>query len=234
MTTQAAAAAAASTCALCDGSGWKPILQEAGAARRVIRCGCWTNRQRLAAFGVPSYFADAHLENFRARPGNTVAIAAAREWLEKDSGDLYLFGEVGVGKTRLACSLLNDRFTAGARTATFVRVPYLMLLQLQGIDDPAKKAEANGILDRCLEAEVLCLDDVAGAENASDFSRRVMVTLYDQRLDRGLRTIWTSNLSLRALAQFYGDDRLPSRIAGACGEVIEIGGDDFRTSGNRF
>jgi len=216
----------------CDGDGWTRVSE--ANVTRVKRCQCWLERQQQAAAGVPKYFEDARMENYRERSGNSIAIAAAREWLAGKRGDLFLFGGVGSGKTRLACSLLNERFHTGDRGAYFVRVPFLMLLQLQGIDDPAKKAEANGILDRCLAADPLCLDDIAGAENASDFSRRVMVTLYDQRLDRGLRTVWTSNVNLRGLEEYYGDDRLPSRMAGAVGETIELTCDDFRVGGDRY
>lgn len=219
-------------CVECGGSGWHRLTDPHNPkVSRVQRCACRT-APRTAA-GVPAGFVDARLDNYSERPGNSTAIAAAREWLEGKRSDLYLYGGVGSGKTRLACSLLNERAATGARGAYFCRVPYLMLLQLQGIDDSGKKATANGILDRCLEADPLCLDDVAGAENASDFSRRVMVTLYDQRLDRGLRTIWTSNLSLGELLTFYGDDRLPSRIAGAVGDTIEITSDDLRLGGAR-
>jgi DNA replication protein DnaC len=218
----------------CDGSGWM-VVEEPGQPRRVKRCGCWLAQHQRAAAGVPEYFTDSRLTNFRSRPGNATAIERATAWIKADAGDLYLCGGTGVGKTRLACALLNERFAQLVRTARFVRVPYLMLLQLQGFDDSVKKAEANALLDQCIEAEVLCLDDVAGAEKASDFSRGVMVTMYDQRLDRGLRTIWTSNVNLRGLSTFFNDERLASRIAGACGaEVIEIGGDDYRLEGTRY
>lgn len=216
----------------CPGNGWKAIQD--GNVSRVTRCECWLQKTQKCAAQVPDYFADARLANYRERQGNKHAIAAARAWGKATTGDLYLHGGVGTGKTRLACSLLNERFLDGDRSAYFCRVPFLMLLQLQGIDDPEKKGEANRMLDRCLEAAALVLDDVAGAENASDFSRRTMVTLYDQRLDRGRRTIWTSNLSLGDLTAFYGDARLPSRIAGACAEVLELGGSDFRLEGTRY
>lgn len=217
----------------CDGSGWLPVMDN--GQRRVTRCRCFLARQQRAAAGVPTYFEDSRVANFLARPGNGVAIEAAHAWLKADGGDLYFTGGTGVGKTRLACALLNESFAAGHKSALFVRVPYLMLLQLQGMDDAGKKAEANRLLDTCFEARVLCLDDIAGAEKASDFSRGVMVTLYDQRLDRGYRTIWTSNVTLGGLAKFFGDERLASRIAKECGgEVIEITGEDFRVQGTRF
>jgi DNA replication protein DnaC len=221
-------ATAAPVCERCDGSGWKSI--EVNGVSRATRCDCWVRKQRNWAEGVPFTFQAARLGNYREWPGNAPALKAAYEWLSHKRSDLFLVGGVGVGKTRLACTLLNEAFDAGEVNGLFVRVPYLMLLQLQGMDDGEKRADANALIDRCLEADPLCLDDIAGAEAASDFSRRVMVTLYDQRVDRGKRTIWTSNLRLSELATFYGDERLASRIAGQAREVTEICGDDQRLS----
>jgi DNA replication protein DnaC len=215
----------------CDGSGWLRVVT--GNVERTVRCDCFRAKRSKFADGVPVGFDAARLENYRDRQGNALALAAAREWLEGKRSDLYLWGGVGSGKTRLACSLLNEAHARG-QGAYFVRVPFLMLLQLQGMDDPEKKAEANAILDKCMKADPIVLDDIAGAENASDFSRRVIVTLYDQRIDHGLRTIWTSNVNLQGLMTYYGDDRLPSRIAGAVGETIELTCEDFRLEGNRY
>jgi hypothetical protein len=70
------------------------------------------------------------------------------------------------------------------------------------------------------------LDDL-GVEKASDYSGRTLSTIYEERSDRGLRTIWTTNLGLApdpkdrskpsrppTLSEFFNDDRLTSRLAG--------------------
>jgi DNA replication protein DnaC len=77
--------------------------------------------------------------------------------------------------------------------------------------------------------DLLVLDDV-GADNGSDFTRRELVTLYNARLATGRRTIWTSNLDLDRLAEFYRDDRLTSRIAGAA-QIVLLESDDYRARG---
>ena len=51
--------------------------------------------------------------------------------------------------------------------------------------------------------------------------------LYEYRMDHGKRTIWTSNLTLAELEEFFGDERLSSRIAGN-GDVVSVGGVDMR------
>jgi hypothetical protein len=53
--------------------------------------------------------------------------------------------------------------------------------------------------------------------------------VYEQRIAHERRMIWTSNVALRKL-EFYGDERLISRIIGQCREVIEISGEDQRVA----
>lgn len=213
-------------CELCGDTGWQPI--DVDGVSRVRPCDCWLRAHtRTCADGVPVPFATARFANYELRQNNAHAIKAAREFLEGARQGLYLCGPTGTGKTRLASSLLNDAYDRGARGAMFVDVKYLIFLQLQGIQDAAKKVEANALTDRCIAAELLCFDDVAGGEKGSDHSRSVLLTVYDQRINAG-RSIWTSNLDLATLAAFLGDDRLPSRIAGEAGEPIELSGADQR------
>lgn len=220
---------AAVGCGVCEESpGWKRVTEGDGSSR-LTRCDCWIDARPTAAEGVPLEFRTARLQTFKERPGNREARKAADAWLKAETGDLYLSGGTGTGKTRLACSLLNEIFHR-TRTGLFVRVPKLLLdLQLgfrADADDASRESEA-AYLERLYAVPVLVLDDV-GVEKGSDFTRRTLQTLYDERGDRGHRTIWTSNLDLEQLAGFLDDDRLSSRIAGRA-SIVALGGDDWRT-----
>lgn len=203
----------------CDGTGWKPVVID--NVRRVQRCACWQEKQRKFAEGVPLEFRDATLETYTETPANYHALKLARKWIEQPESDLYVFGPVGSGKSRLAASLLNEHF-ARTRTGFFARVP-MLLLRLQPGD-----AEQAELFWRCAEVPLLVLDDLgAERETATDFTRRTLLMLYEERGDRGLRTIWTSNKSLGEIGDFMQDERLVSRIAGRS-EVIELAGTDWR------
>jgi DNA replication protein DnaC len=234
----------AAACDVCHGGGWETVLENrlfevpgpGGHPIKVERqveavrpCAC---RQPQASepgsvFELPADFRDARLANYTPRLENAHALVAAREFDSGARGCLYLHGPTGRGKSRLAATLLNEAAARGISGA-FVRIPWLMLLRQLGIDDVGKQAEANTLLDRALHASIVALDDVAGGEKGSDFTRGLMVTVLDHRFDRGLPTLITSNLGLQELSEFYGDTRIPSRIAGACGETIELGGVDAR------
>jgi DNA replication protein DnaC len=242
------AAATAPKCGECDDSRWKLIEQDGRrVAVRCPSCSQATTGTRNHADNVPIDYQAARFANYHVTPANRVARAAGEHWLselntnraddalphEVASGrDLMFVGGTGTGKTRLCVTLLNEAHARGHRRALFVHAPTLIQMQLEAINDGDRKPQANAWLERCRCAEPLGLDDVAGAEAGSDFSRRLLLVLYERRISAGLHTIWTSNLQLDQLAEFYGDDRLPSRWAEHA-QVLEVAGSDWRVQPQR-
>lgn len=174
------------------------------------------------AQGVPKEFHAARLSNFDVDPGNHTALARAKAFLE-GTRDLYLSGGVGAGKTRLACSIVNES-VCQRRGGTFERVP-ILLYRLQPGGD---RDEIASLEHAVLTSPLLVLDDV-GAERdvATDYTRRTLLMIYEERGDRGLRTIWTSNKNLDELAAMQDDDRLVSRIGGRA-DVVRLSTPDQR------
>jgi DNA replication protein DnaC len=165
----------------------------------------------VVADGVPYEFHSASLDNYREDDGNRTALAKARAFTES-SRDLYLTGGVGAGKTRLACSILNDHVRR-RRTGYFARVPW-MLHELQ----PGR--DSTELELRLVTTSLLVFDDIAAErDQATDYTRRTLLMLYEQRHDRGLRTIFTSNKTLQELQDMQDDERLASRIAGRADAV---------------
>jgi len=214
-------------CAACEDTRWERVARDDGY-RMVRRCTkCRGVNASADCRDCPGPLAGARLANYRRDGANAAAVDAATRWLAAPVGDLYLHGGVGVGKTRLCVSLLNECADTGL-TARFVRVSlFLDRLRMAMTDDQGSEVEAQ-VLNSFFTVPVLGMDDL-GADKGSDYGRRILQTILDQRLDHGLRTIWTSNLSLELLAAFYGDDRLASRMAGAS-LVAEVGGHDRRVA----
>jgi DNA replication protein DnaC len=173
--------------------------------------------------GVPEAEQGATLENYEANGYNADAIRHAALFVSGVHQGIYLHGPVGTGKTRLACSILNDLWKTGQRVR-FLRVPELMVRLTPSMSNGD---ETDTLIADLISVPVLALDDV-GANSGSDFSRRSIQVITDARADRGNRTIWTSNLSLDDLGAFLEDERLPSRIAGAC-RIVSLTGPDQRT-----
>jgi DNA replication protein DnaC len=215
-------------CQQCNGTGWVTILNE-HEVECVRRCPCWLAKQRRWAEDVPQEFQAARLSNYKALPGNREAMKAARAFLA-GARDLVLVGGVGAGKTRLACSILNEAFDAG-RFGWFLRVP-LMLKSLQPCgDDNDERSRLMKFEHRLMVEPMMCLDDLgAERERATDFTRRTLLQVYEQRHDRGARTIWTSNKTIDEIAAMQDDDRLASRLAGWA-DVVVMSCEDQRLAG---
>lgn len=206
-------------CDGCGNTGWEPVLVEGiRRVQRCTQCEFW-ELQRGGALGIPDEERDSTLDNYTAIPQNAEAIRQAKFFLEGVHPGLYIYGGVGTGKTRLACSILNDLHKR--ERVRFCRVPELLQKLMPGSDS------TDRVFDQAVDVPVVVLDDV-GANAGTDFSRRMLQSIFDARLDRGHRTIWTSNLDLDELAEFLAEDkRLPSRIAGNC-KVVELDGLDWR------
>jgi DNA replication protein DnaC len=201
-------------CSECGGVGWAP--QDDGRYRR---CACVLGSMEVYADGVPYEFHEAAFHNYREEDGSRAALEKARQFLG-GTRDLYLVGGVGAGKTRLACSVLNEHVRQ-RRTGFFARVP-MVLHQLQ----PGH--EAGDLEARLFTTSLLVLDDLgAERDQATDYTRRTLLMIYEARGDRGVRTIFTSNKSLTEIGKMQDDDRLASRIAGRA-DVIKITAVDQR------
>jgi DNA replication protein DnaC len=200
-------------CPDCRDTGWKEV------DGRASRCECKPRQQH--ADDVPFEFQQATFENFAIDGGNRTALTRALEFIARTTArDLYLCGGVGAGKSRLGCSILNEAHEIDPRVGWFVRVP-MMLYRLQpgtGLSDEVRLAFEY----RLFHAPLICLDDL-GAERdvATDFTRRMLLMIYEERGDKGLRTIWTSNKTLGELSAMQDDDRLASRIVGRA-DVVNL------------
>ena len=229
------------SCVDCEATGWKALDQN--GRRVVVPCPACATKivRRDYADNIPVDWRMARLSNYQATAQNRIAREAATAWLDTLQGrapvdlyarelarrDLLFVGGTGTGKTRLCVTLLNEAYLAGCRSALFIHAPTYIQEQLDGIRVEERTAAALALKDQCYRAEPLGVDDVAGAEAGSDYSRRELLLLCEARTKAGLHTIWTSNLHLDALAAFFSDDRLPSRWAERA-QVIEVGGADRR------
>lgn len=209
-------------CEHCGDTRWVKL------ANGVARCEhCKAHRPEWAETPtVPLEFKAARLANYRTitdGSGNEIAIRVAKAWLASMTTDLYIFGTVGSGKTRLACSLLNEVYRkTGA--GVFVRVDSFLKGQQPSNADVAREQ----LWEQFAMAPLLVIDDV-GRERAeaTDFTRAKLLQLYDDRIAAGGVTIWTSNLSLWNLKEQMGEERLTSRIGGKA-RVSELSVPDQR------
>lgn len=186
-------------------------------------------RSRLRKVGLSGAYLDADCE-----------LGHRLDELVKRGRGAYLWGRPGRGKTyAAACAVrlemerrgyglgATDLRSERRLPARIVSTASLLSEERDGYDGGRK-----GAVERASAVGLLVLDDM-GVEKATDWAVEQLTKLVDARVNAGLPTIVTSNLSLGQLAEQWGGisgERLVSRLAGAC-ERIEVTGVDRRLHG---
>ena len=132
---------------------------------------------------------------------------------------IYIYGELGTGKTHIAYALKSK--------TKFVRVFNTTELLRSIRNDFNRLAYEKDHLE--IEAMdypgILILDDV-GSEKISDWVMETFYLIINKRYNHMLPTIITSNLPITDLSERIGD-RITSRIVEMC-DIVELVGSDRR------
>ena len=137
--------------------------------------------------------------------------------------NLFITGKVGTGKTVLASGV--------AKRCIIDRIKYkwinysAFLMELQNMykkdkESPFEEAEEVANFDG-----VLIIDDL-GAEKLSEWVRQITYYIINEREQRLLPIVITSNFTLEEIAEQI-DIRISSRIAGVC-KLVKLSGKDRR------
>lgn len=124
---------------------------------------------------------------------NQAAWDYARTW-RRDSGNLYIQGTPGSGKTRLGLALLNKAADHGVSAA--IVTPTGIQAALHEFQHGRAK------LDRWAGVGLLLLDDIDKV-SITDFSLAGIWELFNERCARNLRIIITANVSIRSLTEIW-------------------------------
>lgn len=148
----------------------------------------------------------------------------------------YFYGSPGTGKTFLG--FLIAKYSTGKwpdlhghdrinKAVEYISFP-AFILQLQcsfGITNKENTSAFELLRRTSSEPRLLLIDDF-GAEGLTDFVRRAIYFMINERDLSGRQTIITSNYPMAAIdAQI--DRRISSRIAGMC-KILEFTGNDRR------
>ncbi len=159
--------------------------------------------------------------------------AYCKAWTEINNKGygLYLYGDVGTGKTELMACICNYL------TEKFVPVIITNFLEI------SKKLRAsytndieteNDIIERLAKVDLLILDDV-GAEklkkkdNTDSFMQEKIYDIINRRYINQMPTLFTSNYCIQDLLDERGfEERTIDRIAEMSNAVIKLDGDSYR------
>ncbi|MBQ3939893.1 MAG: ATP-binding protein [Oscillospiraceae bacterium] len=183
-------------------------------------------RSRLALCSFDSfsmqYYDDLPREEHQAMQRNLVRCRAyAESFVPGESGNLFMIGGTGLGKTHLSLSIASVLLEKGFSVIYDSVGSLLHTLEQEHFSH----SEASGdTLETLLDCDLLILDDF-GTEFDTSFSRSMIYTILNSRMNAQKALIVNTNLSSSEIQNSYGD-RILSRLLAS--EILHFYGKDIR------
>jgi DNA replication protein DnaC len=213
----------------CDGTGF--VIDE--ATNTASDCSCRPIRisrakaRRLEA-RLPQRFRDVAFDRFPVNEMPAPVVATVKRYTrdigaQLDEGrGVWLFGDVGTGKTTLAM-LISKAALAAGRTVAIYSMPRLLGVLRDQIDEDG----TLDYLDRLATVDLLHIDDL-GAEYRTDWAIEQLYSIINTRYEEQRALVVTSNLGPEDLAEQIGE-RTVSRLNEICSEQVPLYGADRRS-----
>ena len=133
------------------------------------------------------------------------------KWCKKDSDKkiVYLLGNTGTGKTFLTSCMANEFISQGK--IVYMTTAFNLSQDFLKFHKCYDDKEKSSVFENYLETEVLFIDDLGTEPIYNNVTREYLYLLINERKNKGLRTIITSNLEPLDLREKY-DERIFSRI----------------------
>lgn len=138
--------------------------------------------------------------------------------------NLFITGKSGSGKTVLAAGIVKYGLKMARLNYEWINYP-AFIMELQNMyrkDNESPFDEAESVANF---GGLLVVDDL-GAEKMTDWVRQISYFIINEREQRCLPILITSNFSLEQMAEMI-DVRISSRIAGMC-KSVKLSGADRR------
>jgi len=213
---------------ICDGSGF--VIDE--ETRSAAPCRCreqLINRRRARTLSavIPPKYKDVSFDRNPVAQMPDVVVRQIRAYIRNvdanlDRGrGLWLFGEVGTGKTTLAMLVAKAALDAG-RSVAIYSMPRL-LNEIRRTYDEGSESSYIQLLDRLAEVDLLHIDDV-GAEKSSAWVLEQLYAMVNARYEAQRSMTITTNLEIEDLVEQIGN-RTVSRLKEMCEQLPLLGHD---------
>jgi DNA replication protein DnaC len=213
---------------ICDGSGF--VVDEATNSAAPCRCRAQIISRRKArtlSAVIPRKYKDVSFDRNPVAQMPEPVVRQIRGYIRAldanlDAGrGLWLFGEVGTGKTTLAMLVAKAALEAG-RSVAIYSMPRL-LNEIRRTYDEGSDSSYIQLLDRLGEVDLLHVDDV-GAEKSSAWVLEQLYAIVNARYEAQRSMTITTNLTHDALVEQIGH-RTVSRLVEMCEQLPLLGSD---------
>lgn len=205
------------------------------------RCSCFTetlNRLAVESLNAEANMPECDFEHFSLEyyKGKTDASGTdcykkmeenynfCRDYansFSRSSSSLFLLGKTGVGKTHISLAIAKRVTERGFTAAYGSLLNYLRIIEKEHFS--RSESYETDTLQTLINADLLVLDDL-GSEFRTGFYESALYNIINSRINLGLPTIISSNLSVAELQKNY-NDRIISRIFGMFTTLMFVGED---------
>ena len=218
------------TCTVCSDSGFIDGVKMCNCLRELIvrgrieasAMGKLIDRQSFDSFDLAWYAYDKKVQDKMSEN-----LAAAKDYVrdfDKRRGNLLLIGSTGTGKTHLSTSIARELIHAGYDVIYDSTQNILSDFEADRFRNSYGREENKS--DKYLDCTLLIMDDL-GTEFSNQFTLSTLYNLLNERQNKGLATIISTNLKAEELRAKY-EDRIYSRIIGQDTRVLVFFGKDKR------
>lgn len=162
-------------------------------------------KNNIYLFEIPKEIKNASMKNIDLdNPDRFKIIKWLKNFLDNyktgsSQKGIYLTGNFGCGKTYLISAALNELAKKDHKIAIIYYPEFLRSLK-ESFNDPENYNEKFKMIKRI---EILLIDDI-GAETMTEWSRdEVLGTILQYRMQEGLTTFFTSNLTIKELEEHF-------------------------------
>lgn len=226
-------------CAICNGTGW--IIKNRKGEEYASRCKCRVGDLAMSkglTANIPQRFLGAEVKDYRPDSQNP-SQNRAKKTVEKFIQDypavekgLLLQGSIGLGKTRLLCSIGFELIKKKHIDVYYIDWNDLVREMRTGEDHASRDFQAiNQLINRLIGVELLLFDEL-GASKVSPWVHDNIYYVINKRYNQRKVTVCATNFyddpsdGKESLESRVGD-RIRSRLYEMT-KTIEIGGNDFR------
>jgi DNA replication protein DnaC len=213
---------------VCDGSGM--VVDDEQRLAQPCRCRgliVGERRARGLSNAIPRKYRGVSFDRppITEMPAATVQVVRAYlrnldQRLAAGRG-LWLYGDVGTGKTTLAMLVSKTALEAG-RSVAIYSLPRL-LAEIRDTYEEGSRHSYTDLLDRLAEVDLLHVDDV-GTEKTSPWVLEQLYAIVNSRYEEQRSIVLTTNLDREALAEQI-NPRTVSRLEEMCEELPLFGAD---------
>ncbi len=166
---------------------------------------------------------DSGVDCFKRMSENLEFCRQYAERFSSNSSSLFLLGKTGIGKTHISLSIAKEVIKRGFTVAYGSLLNYLRIIEKEHFGR-CENPETD-TLQILISADLLILDDL-GSEFRTSFYESVIYNIVNSRINLGLPTIISSNLSVPELQKNY-NDRIISRLFSVY-HILPFVGEDIR------